>query len=157
MREVKKLVKTYISINDLFYSTEVVLRNGERHRVSFEHGIKYPYRLNGRYTTDDEEVQHAVEHDNGFGIKFKLHNVSEKIEIVGGIEEAPVEAPKQVVGIKEFEADEVFTDAYSANEVREILIEKFGAEVKPIRSLNAMLLFAKEKSIAFPNAGKPRE
>lgn len=157
MRVIKKIVKTYIALEDLHLSTEVVDINMKAHRIAFQNGIKNPTRLNGRYTTDNSLIQEAIERDNEYGIKFDLYAEGEYEIVIGGKEVEPVKV--ELLPVDEGEGEgEVLEDVFGAQEAREYLKERFPeVEDAEISNTDKMVAFAKAKGIKLPNIRKKRE
>ena len=156
MKTIQKIVKTYICIEDLHLSTEVVDRNKNVHRISFQNGIKTPVRLNGRYTTDSELIQEAVETDPFYGIKFELHGEGTVEVIVGGKEvKAPVITKANPIDESKLEAVE---DVFGIQEAREYLKEKFpDVEDAELSNIDKVIGFAVANGLNLVNIRKKRE
>lgn len=61
--------KTFQCIKDLNLTTTVQGKD-KRLTVSFVGGFMYPFRRNGRFSTDNEEIQKAIESDSSYGKDF---------------------------------------------------------------------------------------
>lgn len=65
------MIKTYISINHVHLTTNIVVKELPT-VIEFKGGSIYPKRRNGVFSTDDNYIQKAIESDNSYNIEFKL-------------------------------------------------------------------------------------
>ena len=63
--------KTYVCVKFLDLTTEVMV-NGQIKIIRLKGGIMSPRRINGTYTTNDPDIQEAIEASPGFNKRYKL-------------------------------------------------------------------------------------
>ena len=129
--------------------------------VRFMNGIRTPELIRGRFTTDDPNLQKAIEESKGFNVDYFLEN-----EVMPEIEEVKADVPMTKVikepaekpAKKEKEKEVVeatagtdYPEILTVRDAREKLIELYPDELKPKDLPNkiAVLARSKEKNITF--------
>lgn len=96
-----KVIKRYQLLKD-FQMMMFVLVNGKQTTVTFQNGIRRPTLIRGRFTTDNPELQEALEADNGFNNIFCL----EHTDYPEGSSEIPQEVSNESVPAGSMPQDE---------------------------------------------------
>lgn len=74
------MLKTYTSINSVYYATDIVIEAKETVRIAFDGGVRYPKVIFGTYSTDNKKIQDAIEKDASYGVEFKLVKTKQSTE-----------------------------------------------------------------------------
>lgn len=86
-------MKTYQSISTPFLSITIAV-DGKVHNIDFTGGLSFPYRSNGKFSTNNVKIQEALEKHSTFNKLFELayetKEVKKNITIVevGSLEDA---------------------------------------------------------------------
>ena len=127
--------KTYTSLYFLFRTSVKV--NGVRKPIEFGNGINFgEYKAKGTFTTSDEALQEAIENDPRFG--WEIFLVSET---------GTTAAPQKETGNDDNNPESVTT----LDEARKFLMRRYKAERKQLQHLNAVLQYAEQCGVRFPN------
>jgi len=66
------MLKIYESLVNFYFATNIKVKKDDIRRIEFSGGIRQPREVYGTFTTNDKELQEAIEKDKGYGKKFKL-------------------------------------------------------------------------------------
>lgn len=143
--------KTYESPNSVIANWMVMVNKRPR-IISFTAITEYEGSRTGKgsmFTTDDEELQKAIEKSRLFGVRIKLWKVEtdevERVEGVEGVERVEAQAEIEPKEDKVISAKVVD----SPNEAREYLNKHFGVEIRRLPNIKAIVNAAKERGIVF--------
>jgi len=140
--------KTYQLINWLSMNLKLTLPDDRSTRVLFAGGKMYPKWFPGRFSTDDKEIQKALESHKWFNTEYRLTQSSgEKFDA------RPVSnssAPGLPQGGNDDTLNEIIYEGIvTAKEVKRYLIEKKGASPGQVKNVDAIDKFCEEHHIVF--------
>lgn len=150
------MVKTYVSLFYVQYFTSVNVKGKE---VSIEFlggnaGFNPPIR--GKYTTQDEDIQEAIENDYRYGVQFKYLPAKKKTErMLSRTERARLErarAKAEMQAEKEQSNLTIVPEPINAQQGKNHLMQRFPEFThRDLPNKAAILAAAEAKNISFPN------
>jgi hypothetical protein len=132
--------------------TVCVVKAGNVVNCEFAGGIKSPQRVNGSFSTSDPETQMQLEANPRFNKDYYLLKTVE-------IAPAPIPVPTPIpaaIPVAEnipvvSEKEGHVSDATNAQQAREELNAKFGISFSKLKNTAAIMQFAEEYKISYPN------
>jgi len=111
-------IKRYQLLNNISLTTHFLVENSLV-TVTFQHGMRTPEIVRGRFSTSDPGLQEAIEASPAFNVKYYL----EKEEVTGK------ETPRAKIAEVAKATD--YPDILTVKAARELLIELFPDELRP--------------------------
>ncbi len=118
--------------------------DGQNIPISLEGGINSPRRINGSYSTNDPKLQAAIEKHPGYGKKFQLTKTINMNPAPPPVVEDPAEVVKE-------KPQAYISPAKNATQAKAELNKKFKISWSNLKNIPAVLKFAEEFNIEYPN------
>jgi len=137
---------------------------GEKSKeILFVGGRRYPQRSPGTFTTDDKEIQKALEEDKRFNVSYKLmENELPKppteTERISKLEQENTDLRKENKELQEKleklegKKDEISVpEVMNAQQAREYLVKNFEQDPAKLKNKLAITAAAKKLNVVFPD------
>ncbi|MDR3142106.1 MAG: hypothetical protein LBU37_10325 [Tannerellaceae bacterium] len=140
--------KTY-SYKDVVELSTVIEIDGKRKRITFSGGQMFPFKVDAKFTTSDEEIQEAIEKKKAF--KNKNIFISAKYEdpkegeAESKISAEVLEGKLNKAGFAEY------PEITKVQEAKDVLHRKYGVLLTELKNKEDVLAAASKKKVSFPN------
>ena len=127
------MIKTYRTINSFKFSAAITV-GGHVRFIDFLHGTNFPEIKNGIFSTDNKELQDAIEKNHLFGKEFQLE-----------VFEQPKQEEKELDNLEVITSD----DVKNTQQAKEWLINNKGLKLAQLPNKEVVIQKALENNIRF--------
>jgi len=153
----KIITKVYRTApNFTTYGMQIVV-NGFETTLDFEGGHSSPYRKGAAYCTSNHDIQKAIESRKDFGtfITLEYEEIREvetdtpELPVIGGANDVANDGAEEITDTPELPL--IGTGVTTAQEAKKWLMENYKVTARELPNKQAILAFAEEKQITFPD------